>query len=162
MDSVDVYHVDSLDNDHGQSGQWPWTVWTMTMDSLDNDHGQSGLWQWTVWTMTMYRLDYDHGQSGLWPWTVWTMTMDSLDNDHGQFGLWPWTLWTKSSESIDKVQWDQSDWTISTLFVQRFQELSGQSGHCAWTKNKVSGVQVDWTKSMDSLDFVQSDVVKKT
>ena len=45
--------------------------------------------------------------------------------------------------------------------------LSGQSGHCPWTRQtgqcpQTKSTETDWTLSMDSLDFVQSDLVKKT
>ena len=93
-------------------------------------------------------------------WTPWTFTMDSvdsLDNVHG-------ALWTKSSESMDKVQWDQPDWTMSIDSVDIVHGLSGQPGSPGRLDN-VHGQSplspwTDWTLSMDSLDFVQSDLVE--
>ena len=125
--------VDSLDFYHGLSGQLPWTQRTVTMDSVDS-------------------LDSAHGhprRSPVSPWTKssetsqipdWTMFMDSVDIFHGLSGHCPrsqWTVWTFSMNTLDKVQGVKADWTMFTDKVH------------------------DWTLSMYSLDFVQSDLIKK-
>ena len=84
--------------------------------------------------------------------------MDSVDIYHGlsgQSGQCPWILWTKSSETSQTGQ--------CPLI---------QSGHCLWTPRAKSRESrrtgqcslspwTDWTLSMDSLDKVQYDLVKK-
>ena len=45
--------MDSVDNFHGLSGQFPWTQWTISMDSVDNVTGLSGQFPWTQWTLSM-------------------------------------------------------------------------------------------------------------
>ena len=55
-------------------------------------------------------------------------------------------------DSLDKVQGVQVDWTMSTESMSRESRRTGQCPLSPWT---------DWTLSMDSMDKVQFDLVKK-
>ena len=86
--------------------------------------------------------------------------MDSVDIYHGlsgQSGQCPVSPWAKSSDTSQTGQCPWTLWTLSMDSVVIVHGLSGQSGQCPGCPSRLENVH----GSMDSLDFVQSDLVKK-
>ena len=127
--------VDSLNTQHGysgQSGHTTWlqqTVWThkmVTADSLNTQHGYSRQCEHTTWLQ----------------WTVWThkmVTADSLNTQHGYSGQSEHTKW------LQQTVWTHNMVTADSLDTQH--GYSRQSEHTTWLQQTV------WTHNMVTVDI---------
>ena len=91
---------------HYPSVESPWTQWTpwkLSTDSVDIYHGlggQSGQYPWILWTKSSESMDKVH-----WDQPDCTMSIDSVDIVHGLSGHCPWTQWTAWTLSMDTLDW---------------------------------------------------------
>ena len=103
MDSLDIVHGIS-----GKSRQSPWILWTKSREPT-----QTGQCPWTQWTL---RLDNVHGLSGNCPLSPWIMSVDSLDNVHGlieKCGHCPLIPWTMSRQTGQSPLNPWTPWTLT-------------------------------------------------